>query len=167
MSCLGVLFSIDQKAVDLIKELPSDEERINYVKEVIEEDYFENQPQWVAELVKTWDAMHRTLTDGQLEFDNGEFPLSHVILGGEILCEDEGYIIVLKTKEQVVEIANAVSQLSKEEFSKRYYLINPKEYDGEVDKEDFEDTWEWFEESKEFWQKAAQENRSVLFTVDQ
>ena len=167
MSCLGVLFSIDQKAVDLIKELPSDEERINYVKEVIEEDYFENQPQWVAELVKTWDAMHRTLTDGQLEFDNGEFPLSHVILGGEILCEDEGYIIVLKTKEQVVEIANAVSQLSKEEFSKRYYLINPEEYDGEVDKEDFEDTWEWFEESKEFWQKAAQENRSVLFTVDQ
>ncbi|MDB5271117.1 MAG: hypothetical protein JWP58_4157 [Hymenobacter sp.] len=167
MSCLGVLFSIDQKTVDLIKELPSDEERINYVKEVIEEDYFENQPQWVAELVKTWDAMHRTLTDGQLEFDNGEFPLSHVILGGETLCEDEGYIIVLKQKEQVVEIANAVLQLSKEEFSKRYHLIDPDEYDGSVDEEDFEETWEWFEESKEFWQKAAQENRSVLFTVDQ
>ena len=78
MSCLGVLFSIDQKTVDLIKELPSDEERISCVKEVIEEDYFENQTQWVAELVKTWDAMHRSLTDGQLEFDNGEFPLSHV-----------------------------------------------------------------------------------------
>jgi hypothetical protein len=167
MSCLGVLFSIDQKTVDLIKELPSDEELIDYVKEVIEENYFENKPQWVAELVKTWDAMHRSLTDGQLEFDNGDFPLSHVILGGESLCEDEGYIIVLKMNEQVAEIAKAVSQLSKEKFSKGYYLINPDEYDGEVDDEDFENTWQWFKDSKEFWQKAAQENRSVLFTVDQ
>ena len=167
MSCLGVLFSVDKRTVDLIKELPSDDERVDYIREVLEVDHFENNPQWVYELDKAWDGMHRTLTDGELEFDNGEFPLSHVILGGEILCESDNYIIVLKGKEQVVEIATGVSKVSKEEFEKKYFLLDPDNYDGSVDEEDFEYTWAYFEDSISFWQKAAQENRSVLFTVDQ
>jgi hypothetical protein len=33
--------------------------------------------------------------------------------------------------------------------------------------QDFEYTWEWFVGLREFWQRAAAENRAVLFTVDQ
>lgn len=154
-------------AVGLIRELLSEEERIDYVKEVLEERYFDEQPQWVAELGKAWDALHRSLTDGDLAFDNGDFPLNHVILGGEVLCNNENYIIVLKTKEQVAIIADAVSKLSKEELSKKYFLLDPDKYDGSMTADDFDYTWQWFEDSKNFWQKAAEENRSVLFTVDQ
>ena len=167
MACLGVLFSIDQTTVELIRQLPSEEERVDYVKEVIEEDYFKNQPQWIAELDKSWDALHRSLTDGQLAWDNGEYPLSHVIFGGEILCANGSYVIVLKTKEQVAEIASAVDKVTKRRLRAQYFLLDAEEYDGEVDEEDFEYTWQWFEDSKAFWQKAAEENRSVLFTVDQ
>ncbi len=167
MSCLGVLFSIDQTTVDFIEQLSTEEERINYIKEVIEEEYFKNQPQWVAELDKAWDALHRSLTDGQLAWDNGEYPFNHVIFGGKLLCANGDYIIVLKSKDQVAEIAKAVNQLTKRSFRTRYFMLDAEEYDGEVGEEDFEYTWQWFEDSKSFWQKAADEKRSVLFTVDQ
>ena len=167
MSCLGVLFSIDQNTVNLIKQLPSEERRINYFKEVIEEDYFKDEPQWVAELGKSWDALHRSLTDGELAWDNGEYPLNHVIFGGEILCANGRYIIVLKSKEQVVEIAKAVNQLTEKALRARYFMLDAEEYDGEIGNEDFKYTWQWFEDSKSFWQRAADENRSVVFTVDQ
>jgi hypothetical protein len=167
MSCLGVLFSIDQTTVEFIEQLPTEEKRVDYIKEVIEEDYFQNQPQWVAELGKSWDALHRSLTDGELAWTNGEYPLNHVIFGGELLCANGDYIIVLKSKEQVTEIAEAVNQLTKRSLRARYFLLDSEEYDGEVGEEDFEYTWQWFEDSKVFWQKAADEGRSVLFTVDQ
>ncbi len=166
MSCLGVLFSIDQATVDLITQLPSDEERVDYVKEVIEEDYFDNKYQWVAELGKSWDALHRSLTDGKIDWDNGKFPLNHVIFGGEVLSDGD-YIIALKTKEQVAVIAQAISQVTEEKLREGYFLIEPEDYDGSLSEEDFNDTWQWFEASKDFWQQAANENRSVLFTVDQ
>lgn len=166
MACLGVLFSIDQTTVDFIEQLSTEEERIDYIKEVIEEEYFENQPQWVAELDKSWDALHRSLTDGQVAWDNGEYPLNHVVFGGKLLCANGNYIIVLKPKEQVAEIAKAVNQLTKASLRARYFLLDPEEY-SDVGGEDFEYTWQWFESSKGFWQRAADENRSVLFTVNQ
>jgi hypothetical protein len=67
MSCLGSLFSIDQTTVDLITRLASDEERVDYIKEFIEPGYFDNEPQWLAELGKSWDALHRSLTDGKID----------------------------------------------------------------------------------------------------
>jgi hypothetical protein len=165
MACLGVLFSIDQTTVDFIEQLSTEEERIDYIKEVIEEEYFENQSQWVAELDKSWDALHRSLTDGQLAWDNGEYPLNHVVFGGKLLCANGNYIIVLKPKEQVAEIAKAVNQLTKASLRARYFLLDPEEYSDVGG--DFEYTWQWFESSKGFWQRAADENRSVLFTVNQ
>lgn len=167
MACLGVLFSIDQKTVEIIEALSSDEKRVDYVKDVLEENYFHKYPQWVAELGKSWDALHRSLTDGKLSFDNGIFPLSHVVFGGEVLCANDSYVIILKREEQVIEIAKVVLKLSKEELERKYFLLDPNEYDNLVTNDDFEYTWQWFEDSKSFWQKAADENRSVLFTVDQ
>lgn len=150
----------------LLNNFPRKKSASIIFKEVIEEEYFENQPQWVAELDKSWDALHRSLTDGQLAWDNGEYPLNHVVFGGKLLCANGNYIIVLKPKEQVAEIAKAVNQLTKESLRARYFLLDPEEY-SDVGGEDFEYTWQWFEYSKGFWQRAADENRSVLFTVNQ
>jgi len=167
MACLGVLFSIDQTTIDLIEQLPSEQERIDYVKEVLEEEYFINQPQWVAELDKSWDALHRSLTDGQISWDNGEYPLNHVIFGGQILCANGDYIIVLKAKQQVAEIAQAVGKMSRKALRERYFLLDSEEYNDAVTESDFDYTWQYFADSKAFWQKAADENRSVIFTIVQ
>jgi hypothetical protein len=52
MACLGVLFSIDQTEVDKLKSFSSDEERLEYLQEELEETYFDSFPQHVAELDK-------------------------------------------------------------------------------------------------------------------
>lgn len=68
MSCLGVLFSLDKESVDKLKSFESDEERLDHLQMEIEEEYFNKYPDKLCELDKAWDAIHRTLTDGKLEW---------------------------------------------------------------------------------------------------
>ena len=116
MSYLGVLFSLDKKTVDQLKSFSDDEDRLDYLQGDIEEIYFEDHPEWVCELDKAWDAIHRTLTDGNLEWKNGEYPLNHFILGGEILYSQDDYIISLKSPQQVSDIYNALAKVTAEQF---------------------------------------------------
>ncbi|MCF2875558.1 MULTISPECIES: YfbM family protein [unclassified Tenacibaculum] len=167
MAYLGVLFSLSQKEVQKLKSFLSDEDRLDYLQEEIEEVYFEDYPERFAELEKSWDALHRSLTNGKLEWDNGSFPLNHTILGGELIYRKRNYIMSLKTPEQVKEIYSTLKDIAKTDLRTRYNKIDSKNYGFELTEEDFEYTWDWFEESKEFWKKADLENRYVLFTADQ
>jgi hypothetical protein len=167
MSCLGVLFSLDAEEVETIKAFKSDEERLEYLQEEIEELYFEKYPERIGELDKSWDALHRSLTDGRLAYENGSYPLNHVIMGGEILYTKGDYIITLKTPGQVKKIASEIIRIDAGVLKAGYKKIIAKDYGSPLTEDDFEFTWSWFEDSKEFWQHAAEENRYVLFTADQ
>lgn len=101
MACREVLFAIDQETADALLALDSDEARVEHIQEVIEEDFFENHAEWLVQTDKSWDWMHCALTDGELDWDNGQYPLNHVIMGGESLHEGSDYIITLKTPKQV------------------------------------------------------------------
>ncbi len=165
MSCLGVLFSLDKKTVDRLKSFSDDEERLDFLQGDIEEIYFDENPEWVCELDKAWDAIHRTLTDGKLEWTNGVYPLNHFILGGEILYSQDDYIMTLKSPQQVSDIYNARAGVTAEMFRQKYFQIDKSIY--ETSDEDMEYTWEWFDQSREFWKRAAADGRYVLFTADQ
>jgi Domain of unknown function (DUF1877) len=167
MSCLGVLFSLNEKEVNKLKSFKSDEDRLEYLQEEIEEIYFEKFPEKVAELDKSWDALHRGLTNGKLEYSNGNFALNHIILGGEIIYLGDNYIMTLKTPEQVKQIAVDIDKVDKEFLRIGYNKIDANEYGFPLSEDDFEYTWTWFDSSKEFWKLAATENRYVLFTADQ
>jgi Domain of unknown function (DUF1877) len=167
MSCLGVLFSLDEKEVNKLKTLKSDRDRLEYLQEEIEEIYFERYPDRVSELDKSWDALHRSLTDGKLEYTNGQYPLSHIILGGEILYFEGDYIMTLKTPEQVKQIAFEINNIDEKYLKNGYNKINVDDYGFPLTDDDFQYTWDWFDGSKEFWKLAADENRFVLFTADQ
>jgi hypothetical protein len=167
MSCLGVLFSLDKVTVDKLKSFPSDEERLDYLQMEIEEEYFNKHPDKLAELDKAWDAIHRTLTDGKLEWTNGDYPLNHIILGGEILYFQQDYIMTLKTPEQVKDIFKSFDLVTKESFRDRYFKIDKDLYGSNTTEDDFDYTWTWFSQSREFWKQATEDNRYVLFTADQ
>lgn len=167
MSYLGVLFSLDRATVANLKSFPTDEERLDYLQMEIEEEYFNNHSDKVAELDKAWDAIHRTLTDGKLEWTNGDYPLNHIILGGEILYSQQDYIMTLKTPEQVKDIFKSFDTITKEIFRDRYFKIDNDLYGSETSEDDFDYTWTWFSLSREFWKQASEENRYVLFTADQ
>jgi hypothetical protein len=167
MGCLGVHFALDENDVNALKSQLSDAARLEYLQEEIEGPFFGEHPEWLAENDKAWDAIHRTLTDGQIGWDNGAFPLSHVILGGELLYELDDYIMTLKTPWEVQEIAKALPQLSEDEFRKKYFRIDPDDYGFRVNQENYEYAWFWFQGVRDLYDRAARANRSVLFTASQ
>lgn len=166
MSCIGVLFAVEPAAIDRLRAIDDDDDRVDFVQTEIEEPFFTKSPEWLCDLNKTWDAIHRCLTDGDIGWNNGSFPLNHAILGGEHLYDENDYIISLKDAEQVAQIAAALSQVTPQEFRRGYDRINPANYDGEYGLEDFQFTWDEFEQLVQFYQHAAAANRPVLFTVD-
>ncbi len=168
MSCLGVHFALTIQEVDELRVLP-EEARVQCLREVIEPHYFEQNPMWVVESGESWDAMHRVLTDGQLEPDGGHYPLNHAILGGEALCSDfeVDYIMSLKTPAQVTDVALALADVSEEDFRERYLEIDREDYVEALSEEDLAFTWNTFQAVRDFYQRTAAEGRFVLFTADQ
>jgi Domain of unknown function (DUF1877) len=166
MSCLGVHFALSDGDVAALLAASSDEKRLNLVKE-IEDRYFQEPATHLAQSDKSWDAMHRTCSDGLLTYDGGVYPLNHVVLGGRILYGQDDYIMSLKLPHQVKDVAAAVTPISEDQFRQRYFAINAKDYDAELGEQDFEYTWQWFQDVRALFQRAAAENLHVLFTADQ
>ncbi len=167
MGSLGVHFSLSPEEVRQIRAIDDESERVHYVYEIIEQEYFANQPARKAESDKSWDAMHRTLSDGELTWDGGDYPLNHVVLGGELLYTDSDFIMVLKTPEQVRDVATALPGVTEAEFRRRYFEISADSYGVPLSEVDFGYTWGWFQSVRDFWLRAAFEGRYVLFTADQ
>ncbi|MEW6126560.1 MAG: YfbM family protein [Acidobacteriota bacterium] len=167
MSCLGVHFSIDEPTVKTIKSIKRESPRLDFIREVLEEKYFNEYPHWLIETDKAWDAIHRTLTDGDLTWENGQYPFNHLILGGERLYTKPDYLMILKTPPQVQDVAKAISKISKQQFRKSYFKIDPEKYGALVDEQDFEYSWSYFENLRIFWETASSEGRYILFTADQ
>jgi Domain of unknown function (DUF1877) len=166
MSCLGVHFSLSADEVQRLREV-DESERVDYVHETIEEEYFASHRDRLAESDKAWDAMHRALADGKLTWNGGEYPLNHLILGGELLYTDSDFIMVLKTPEQVRDVAAALPNVTDDDFRRCYYAIDATSYGQPLTEEDFGYTWDNFQDVRTFWRNAAAEGRYVLFTADQ
>jgi len=164
MACLGVHFILTAADVATLRDLEDDDARLTYVQEVIEERDLGSEG--AAESDKAWDAMHRTLADGELTVDGGEYPLSHVVLGGEIIYEGEDFLMSLKSPPEVRDIAAALRELSEQEFRDRYQRIG-SDYDGILGNDDLAYTWDWFQNVRELYFRAAEHGLSVLFTADQ
>lgn len=167
MACLGVHFALSEAEVEQLRSLPSDEERLDHLREQVEERYFEELPEFFCESDKAWDAMHRALADGHLTWDGGDYPLNHVVLAGELLYEGNDYVLSLKSPTQVRDIAAALAPIDAAEFRRRYDLIDAASYEGELADDDFAYTWTNFQDVREFYGRAAAAGRAVLFTVDQ
>lgn len=179
MGCLAVLFALNEQELETFLNVERTE-RAYYMHNEIEENFWNDFPEYVCELDQSWDAMHRMLTDGSLNFENQYPPLCNVIFGGEFVYglvrepsgevtipdeEDDAYII-LKTPQQAAEIAQALPNRTKEDCRQCYDKIDEEDYGSALDDEDFEYTWAYLQDSLEFWKIAAAEKRYVLFTVD-
>lgn len=167
MGCLGVHFSLSAEEIKTLRAIELESDRLRHLQEVIEEVYFEKHPQRFVQSDKAWDAMHRALADGELTWAGGKYPLNYVILGGERLYTLPDYIMVLKTPQQVRDVAIALPEITADEFRRRYYAINAAAYSQPLCDEDLEYTWANFQDVRTFWLHAAEEGRWVLFTTDQ
>ena len=167
MACLGVHFALTESEVSHLRSFTRDSDRLEHLQETIEETYMEQFSEFTAQTDKAWDAMHRTLSDGELTWEAGEYPLNHVVLAGELLYAESDYIMSLKSPQQVREIAAALPGITEAEFRKRYFAINAKSYGFPLSEEDFAYTWESFQSVRALYESAAKAARCVLFTADQ
>jgi hypothetical protein len=166
MACRGVHFSLDELTVMALKAILDDQERLQFIQERIEEEYFKAHREWLAETDKAWDYIHRVLTDGELDWKNVSYPLNHVVMCGESLYSGSDYIISLKTPKQVADAVPELRKMTEASFREKFFRIDEFEIEHSYE-EDFEYTWQWFQSLRDFWLRAASEGRYVLFTVDQ
>jgi hypothetical protein len=167
MSCLGVHFALTDSEAAKLKSFDDDSERLDYLQSEIEESYFADHEEFTAQSDKAWDAMHRSLSDGQLSYTEGPHPLRLAVIGGEPIYAESDYIMSLKTPKEVVDVAAALVKISKEEFRKKYDAMDAEAYGCAKTDEDFEYTWEWLTGVTAFYQRAAAAGRHVLFSADQ
>ena len=164
MACRGVHFAIAKEECEKLLSAKTDESIIEIIQEGIEEEWNE---EWLCETDKAWDAIHRCLTNGKLECNENEFPLNTVILCGKQLHKSDDYIISLIEPEKVSAVSDALQNINEKTLKLSYEKINQNDYDGEIGKDDFEYTWEYFMELPKLFSKAAKAGRAIVFTVDQ
>lgn len=162
MSCRGVHFALtDKQASRLINTPDADDDFLMDFVEEVEEQWDE---EWLQETDKSWDVIHRCLTDGKLDW--GDSAYHKCILGSINQYEGDNYIMNFIRPDEVKEVAAAIKNIDRDDLRRRYDAIDTDTY-GELSDSDFEYAWSWFPHLRDFFQKAAKANRAVLFSVDQ
>ena len=162
MACRGVHFALAEDDVRRLLAADGNEA----VRSVLSEIERRWDKAWLVESGKAWDAMHRSLSNGTLYYDEGEYPLNRAVLGGKHLYDGDDTVISYVPPKEVKDVAAALALLTEEAFRARYEAIDPDDYDGEHGDEDFKLTWAAFQSVRDLYKKAAADGRSVVFTVD-
>ena len=158
---LGMHFAITDDDRRQLLQMEGDDEGLSeFVHEVIEE----RDDEYNVETDKAWDAIHRSLTDGRLVFDNGTGPLNLAVLGGRLLTSGGDELVVLVDKDQVPAVAEALTAVTEQSLRACYERIDAADY-PEFGDEDFDYTWEDFADLTDFWRRAAASERHVIFTA--
>lgn len=118
----------------------------------------------ILELKRTWDPIHRCLTDGSLDPEAGEFPLSHVVLGGKKLHHGDDYAAMVIRPDMVTFIAEAVHGIKEHDFRLRFFALGDKGYDQPITEKDYALVWHSMQEIRTFFEYCDDERLAVLFT---
>jgi Domain of unknown function (DUF1877) len=134
---LGVHFAVTPQQEHLLLTADSDDDDlVDDLLEDMEESW--DDPSLKVDTDKAWDAIHRCLTDGSLDPDGGEYPLSHAVLGGRHLHED--YYVVHVSAADVRDVARALHGVDRTWLRRRFDAIDDPDYRGARDDADFEYT---------------------------
>jgi hypothetical protein len=154
---LGVHFALTAQQEQSLLAAAGDDSAVGDLLEEIEESWADTQLK--VDTDKAWDAIHRCLTDGTLDPDGGDYPLSHAVLGGRHLHDD--YYVVYVTAAEVRDVAEALRRVDRPRLRERFDALD------EADRihEDFEYTWTNYVDVQGFYERAAAAGRAVLFTA--
>ena len=120
----------------------------------------------LLECGSAWDPIHRALTEGKLDPDDGEFPLDHCVLGGRQLHSGDGFDAVLIRPDVVPHLTAALHDLRREEFVEQYMAIDPSDYGREPCDKEADQVWSTLKLIRQMFEDAANEHAAVVFTVE-
>jgi hypothetical protein len=162
MGCLGVLFALTRKQLERLLEANSDDQVKKQVRDMSEKGCYD----FLVDTDKSWDAIHRCLSDGTLDFEGGTYPLNHCILAGKQLHEGKNYIVSFKRPDEVRDIAAALKKVTEPWFRERYFALTKTDFPQEICLDDEWDyTLHYLKHITEFYQQATMTERAVIFKV--
>jgi hypothetical protein len=112
-----------------------------------------------------WDALHRCLTEGELDPAAGEFPLNHAILGGKQLHQGTDYAAVLIRPDMTRFIADALTEIDETEFRQKFFGLNRDSYKHPIGEKQFTQLWIALQDLQVFFEAAADNMEAVVFTA--
>lgn len=115
----------------------------------------------------SWDAVHRSLTDGYCRTDNGEYPLALAVLGGRQLHDGDDHIVSYVAPGEVHELIEALDEIDEAEFADRYSFIDEDDYELPLDDEGLKAAWTTFATLRDFYERAAGHGHGTVFAVEQ
>jgi Domain of unknown function (DUF1877) len=163
MACRGVFFALTSAQETALIATRDDHEVQAFVEDV---EGAWDKP-WLCETDKAWDAMHRCLGDGTLGCGRRASALDMAVLGGGHHYEGEEYVVAHVRANEVAQVSAALEAVTETWMRERYDHIDPSDYQGQLNDEDFAYTWYWFLQVRDFYRRTAAANRAVIFTVDQ
>jgi hypothetical protein len=119
----------------------------------------------VLEMGTLWEALHRCLTEGELDPAGGDFPLNHAVLGGKQLLKGTDYTAVLIRPDVTRFIADALVELSEDDLRKRFFALAGGTYQEPIDEKHFMQLWLKLQDLKVFFEAAAENMEAVVFTA--
>ncbi|TYB41897.1 YfbM family protein [Actinomadura chibensis] len=154
---LGVHFAITGEQERAL--LAGDEDAVAELLEDLEENWRDDDLK--VDTDKAWEAVHRCLGDGTLDYEG--YPFSHAVLGGRHL-HTEFYVVHVSVAE-VSDVAKALRPLGKDWLRRRCDALGLTGSDGQHDAEVFDYIWTNFADVQDFYQRAAEAGRAVVFTA--
>jgi len=112
-----------------------------------------------------WDPLHRSLTDGSLDRDSGDFPVDHAVLGGKRLHQGDDFEAILIRPDIVPHVAAGLHDLKRAEFTERYMALDPELYGKQPTEAEADETWAMLKLIRQLFEDAGNEHAAVLFTV--
>ena len=123
---------------------------------------------------KSWDAMHQVLCGGWLDDVHGEPALRACVLGATQLSDRDDWIISFVEPALANQVAAAIDPIEEARFREQYFGLNQNppgfgvhRYEEDLTEQDFEYTWSYFCEVRDFYRRAAERGLAVIFAVDQ
>jgi len=168
MSRRGTVYAITPDEADRLLALVGDDAAL--AREALDLYSIERaKSHFIAALDKSWDILHRCLTDGTVrDFGKGTTPLSWCLLGGKSLHAGKEFIICYVTAQQVPQVAEALDKIEIQWLIGRYSsILQTGGYAGPITNEDFDYTWDYFTNLRNLYTKAAAANRAIVFVTDQ
>jgi hypothetical protein len=117
----------------------------------------------VLELGTLWDALHRCLTDGELDPAGGEPPLNHAILGGKQLHRGNDYIAAMVRPDMATFVAEALSHVKEDGLRQKFFGLNVESYGRPIDEKHFMEIWIALRNMRILYEAASENLEAVVF----
>ena len=166
MVARGVHMAIEDRHLDVLRTKTDIQQLFDYVGELEEE--FCNSG-FDAETDKAWGLIHQTLigaspcVDG---LDEGSAPLTFAVLGEEMLCNSDWFLVTLTKAPQVPSVSEALQAISQADFETRLRSLAAEHECANIEEDDVTYASYWFEHMKKVFVAAADHGRHIIFEVD-